>query len=611
MNILKKLIAGTVVVTAVFHASFAWGATPQKPQTLSTEEQNARAAIVLINHINWVVNSIKHTNDVRMLELEYERISANNLNLQTIKDEETIAQIKAICEHITYLRIQDGERKMLKRELDYNLDNAIYDAFPSPGAIVAADPWAIAYNLVQSSVSSYMNYKRAVAQLKIQHERKMWNLQAADMRQINVFYMALLDSQWSLIKKYDLNDYWRVPEKSVQELLMRLNNPDNETNPEQLFDYLNHEFQRKKYQKLPAYWYYLGVYAEKMKKNDIALEAYNRYQLEFCQILRHDRMAASVAMNKTLLLLRGKYDKKEVLSQLQIIEKNAPDDWTFLYFCASIYLDNLKDKTNSAKVLDHAINLLRFNFQDTMRNCRKLCKDNNLRITDHTFPNAAPLIACQVLQLRAKGTTINEKAIRAMLDKFKKESGSNCFGVLSFYGKLPFEYISEYLRKELRWTFVDYQYDNSKINNPAPYRLVLYMPLSWYYAGSFDIDMIIHFDDGTNPLAVKLHPRYKADVDPEEDDSEKEKREREAELKKYANPAIIDNEMVRYVFDCPRQVVSSGSPERIEILLKHPMYPVSVFFDATGLKKATTRDVNKLRMHAKSATYKKKSIQVR
>ena len=273
MNILKKLIAGTVVATAVFHASFAWGATPQKPK--SVEEQNAQAAIVLINHINWVVNSIKHANDVRMIELEYERISANNLNLQTIKDEATIAQIKDICNYITYLRIQDGERKMLKRELAYNLDNAIFDAFPSPGAIVAADPWAIAYNLVQSSVSSYMSYRRAVAQLKIQHERKMWNLKDEDMRELNSLNMSLLDSQWSLIRKYDLNDYWRVPEALVQELLTRLNNPDNETNPEQLFDYLNHEFQRKKYQKLPAYWYYLGVYAEKMKKNDIALEAYN------------------------------------------------------------------------------------------------------------------------------------------------------------------------------------------------------------------------------------------------------------------------------------------------------------------------------------------------
>ena len=120
--------------------------------------EKVQSVIVLINHINWVVNHVKNTNDVRMLELEHEGISLDELNLSSIKDEKIIHQITSIDKFITDRMISIGERKMLARELQYNLDNAIYNAFPSPGAIVAADPWAIAIDIAQSTISSYMSY---------------------------------------------------------------------------------------------------------------------------------------------------------------------------------------------------------------------------------------------------------------------------------------------------------------------------------------------------------------------------------------------------------------------------------------------------------------------
>lgn len=395
--------------------------------------KDAQAAIIMINHINWVVNRIKSTDDVGMLELEYEGLSLNRLNLQSIKDQETIDQIKRICDFITERRISDGERKMLQRELNYNLDNAIFDAFPSPGAIVAADPWAIGYNLVQSSVSSFMNYKRAVAQLKIQHERKKWNLEADAMRELNGLNTELLEQQWNLIKGYKLDDYWRVPESQVKELLERLNSPVSAAQPTELFEFLNDPFQRNIYQKLPAFWYYLGCAAEKEQNYDVALEAYNCYQKEFYQVLRYDRMAASVAMNKILILLRGKVDVKEITEQLQIIEKNSPEDWTFLYFCASVYFDNLKDKDNASRLLTQAINLLQFQFSDTVFHCRTLCKKGELAVDDHTFPNAMPLISCYVLKLRIEGKDSDPEYLEKIFEKFKNASAKNSFGMLSFY----------------------------------------------------------------------------------------------------------------------------------------------------------------------------------
>ncbi len=551
--------------------------------------KNAQAAIIMINHINWVVNRIKNTNDVGMLEAEYENISLNKLNLQSIKDQEVIDQITRICDYITSLRISDGEKKMLQRELQYNLDNAIYDAFPSPGAIVAADPWAIAYNLVQNTVSSFANYKRTVAQLKIQHERKNWELQKDAIRELNGLNVELLSQQWRLVQGYKLDDYWRVSEEQVKDFLARLDSPVSTENHSDYYEFLNSPFQRRKYQKLPAYWYYLGIAAEKEKHDDVALQAYDRYQQEFLQILRFDRMASSVAMNKTLLLIKRKATAETIREQLQIIEKNSPEDWTFLYFCASIYLDHLKDKENADRVLSQAINILQFQFSDAVANCRALSRKGDLAIGDHTFPNAMPLISCHVLKLRILGKSEDPAQLNAIFDRFKKNSAKNCFGMLSFYNKIPFEEISAYVRPELRSIFIDYQYDNSFTSN-APYRFVLRVPLSWFFAGNFEIKMKIKFSDGTSPIEVGLHPRYKD-----------------------KNPVIEEGgSLVRFVFDCPSQIVKSAAhPETIEVLFAHKYYPVTVFFDATVLKNADARGENNIRMYSKQAQYKKKFIKAR
>ena len=585
IRVFEKLTMKMVLFSVTL---FVFGVTgAAEPSIPQKDLQNAQAAIIMINHINWVVNRIKSTNNVGVLELEYEGISLNKLNLQSIKDQEVIDQITNLCGYITSLRIEDGERKMLQRELQFNMDNAIFEAFPSPGAIVAADPWAIAYNLVQNTVSSFANYMRTVKQLKIQDERKQWELEKAAIARLNSLNVDLLSEQWRLIQGYKLDDYWRVSEEQVNQLLARINSPISNANSSEYYDFLNSDFQRKKYQKLPAYWYYLGCAAEKEKHDEVALDAYNHYQEEFLQILRFDRMAASVAMNKTLLLLKKKAPEKDIREQLQIIEKNAPEDWTFLYFCASVYTDNLNDKTNANRVLDQAINLLQFQFSETLFTCRDLCKKKELAVGDHTFPNAMPLIACHVLKLRLAGQDENPAQLKALFENFQKDSAKNCFGMLSFYNKIPFDEIATYIKPTLRSMFIDYQYDNS-FRSTAPYRFVLRMPLSWFFAGSFDVKMKVTFKDGTTPLEVGLHPRYK---DP--------------------NPVVDEDELVRYVFDCPSSIVRGAKPDTIEVTLDHQYYPVTISFDASVLENASTREENSIRMYSTSAQYKKQTIKAR
>lgn len=548
---------------------------------------DAKAAIVLINHIGWEVSRIKTMADKPSLEAEYEMISLDQLNLATIKDKETVDQIRALGTYVTNKRIEVGEREMLQRELDYNLDNAFYDAFPSPSAILVADWRLIAYNLVQSTLSGYMRYKKAVAQLKIGHERNLWELEKGMVRALDELYQNLFAAQQELVQEYKLDDYWRVSPSQAQELAYQIERAISDNRDKELFDFLNHPFQRRTYQKLPIFWYYLGVAAEKVGKKDVALGAYDSYQNEFCQILRFDRTAASVAMNKAVLMLENSAPEKQVRDQLRIIEKNMSNDWTFMYFCASVYFNKLKDVGAATKAIDQAISILGNKFNNSMQSTMILCEGNELSVSDHTIPSAMPLVSCCSLRLQIEGKTISKDSVRQMLDETQRKWGRNCFGMLSYYGQIPFAEIENYIRPCFSGIHLEYQYDGSLFNNPVPYRFFLNLPIDWFFAGELVVSATATFDDGSNPMEIGLHPRYDG-----------------------KNPRIVSGGQVQYILDCPSEIVRHSSPRCIEILLKNKFFPLVLVFDAKGLKNARGADKNAAELRMIKAKYKSKVIEV-
>ena len=566
--------------------AFGLFANVSATQAVSSSESSAADAhvvMVLINHIGWEVSRILAMSDGLSLEAEYEMISIDQLNLGTIKDKEIVEQIRGLCSYVTNKRIDIGEREMLRREYYYNRDNALYDAFPSPSAILVADWRVIAYNLVQSTVCAYMSYKKAVAALKIKHERDQWELDKEMLKYLDELYQELLESQQKLIQQHKLDDYWRVSPKQAKDLVSHIENADTDERRADLFSYLNHALQRKTFQKLPVFWYYLGEVAERVGRKDVAMEAYDKYQKEYCQVLRFDRTAASVAMNKANLLLEQSADASLVRKQLEIIEKNMSDDWTFMYYCANVY-NKLKDTSNAHRTLDQAIQILRFGFDNAMKSTEQLCGGTNeLAVTDHSLPNAMPMIVCQVLERQLDGETVNKDNVRKILDESQRKWGRNCFGMLSFYGQIPFDEIVEYLRPCFKGIYLEYQHDDSLFNNHSPYRLVLELPLDWFYAGPIDVSANFKLDDTSKEMKVGLHPRHKG-----------------------VNPRITADQCVQYVLDCPSEIVRRHSPTRVELLLGHKLYPVTVVFDASQLKDVRKTGSNKVNLPVIEGRYKKK-----
>ena len=200
----------------------------EKVQIKKTQEEMVQEAVLLINHINWVVSNITNYNNVIVLEEEYESISINDLVLTSINDDVTITLIRKIMRTIKDARINEGDRKILQEVYDIETANAIYDSIPPVSTIISPNILSLSINLIQSSASSYANFKRIQGQLSMRLKKDTWDLDKDKLKYLNDLNEELLQQQWELTKRYNFPDYWRVSPKDITTLIDRLKDDNNQ-----------------------------------------------------------------------------------------------------------------------------------------------------------------------------------------------------------------------------------------------------------------------------------------------------------------------------------------------------------------------------------------------
>ena len=111
--------------------------------TKRTEEETIKAAHAL-NLWTVSISQIIDYDDINVLEQEYDTIM-NNLNLENMpKDEALLDVIKEIMDEVTNLRIDEGDKKLMEREYQHQLKNAVWSAVPNVTAIFASsDPMSL------------------------------------------------------------------------------------------------------------------------------------------------------------------------------------------------------------------------------------------------------------------------------------------------------------------------------------------------------------------------------------------------------------------------------------------------------------------------------------
>lgn len=328
-----------------------------------TDEEKRRVAYAL-NLCSVSVSQIIDYDDENILEQEYETI-LNNLNLENMpKDDALLNTLKQLLDTVTFFRIQEGDKVFIEKEYQQKVKNAIWNAVPNFGLIVAGgNPYTIAISLASQVGIGYMNYRKSKAENILEKEQKEWQLQRAAIEQLNGLRRELFDASWRLADKYKFQDEYRLTEKQITQYNKILMDTDEVRKYERL------ESVMENFIAYPPFWYYFGnaansiaVNALKNEEEDIylyykerAIQHFDKYmQINKYKLLREDQITSSCAL-EYIDLLDPLSNRDKIMELLDIAIKSSGRECDILQLCAISYL-KIDEKTSAVELLKYLVN---------------------------------------------------------------------------------------------------------------------------------------------------------------------------------------------------------------------------------------------------------------
>ena len=354
-------------------------AEPSAENNRAAEDQEAILdTIAQINHINWVVNTIKTYNNAVVLEEEYEKISPGNLNLNRIPDEETLGRITKMLDTLYSLRQSDRNMRYWRRNFNESRSRKL-NTFGIKASKQASDAlfsqaraccslwnWAnnpfgslaavvqTVWNISHNSVSLYDDYENFVRELDQTADAKKFAFDTAKMDLLHQQNKELLQDQWRLMRRYHLDDRLRVSDVDVKVLLSALKDDSHARIYNRLLP------MKDRFCLFPEYWYYLSCASLETGHFKTGLEACDMFFKVNRGIFRDDPMAGIVALNKAFMLEKTEANKPEIRRCLEIAWKSNAmrGDWQISYLAAIMYQGVFSEKDKAEMMLENAITLI-------------------------------------------------------------------------------------------------------------------------------------------------------------------------------------------------------------------------------------------------------------
>ena len=377
-SMLYKIKTMALAVLAFFAASIALGETTANNSSPSEDREAILDMIAQINHINWVVCTIKSYNNIIVLEEEYEKISPGNLDLSRIPNEETLKRITRMLDTLYSLRRDDRQMKRWREDFKERRrrEQKTYLLKASKQAVDTLTEqakeccslwsWAnnpagsilnvahTAFNMTHYSVSLYNDYDNFIYELDKSASDKQFDFDSAKLDLLHKQNKEILEDQWSFISRYKLDDRLRVSDVDIKILLKCLKTE----NHEQL--YIRLLPMRERFSLFPEYWYFLSCVAMETGHFNEGIEACDTFFRVNRGIFRDDPMEGTVAFNKAFMLSKTDANKLEVRKCLERAWNNniLRGDWQLDYLVAIMYKGVFNEQAKAEMMLKHAIALI-------------------------------------------------------------------------------------------------------------------------------------------------------------------------------------------------------------------------------------------------------------
>lgn len=473
--------------------SFLTCICPLKADEIVEQKEAAANTIALINHINYVVETIRSYNNVLILEQEYKNISVDNLNLNKIPDEEVLKLITDIIEALSAMRMDERrlkraeqllERGMADKKMQNMLDAAqkLADAGLNTDGGLFKRLVAVGKTAIANKVEGYVSYKKVQRELQNEWDDKKFELDTEKLNRIHNLNVELLKAEWGLIRKYSLSDNLRVTGNNIQRLVECLKDENRKRAYRRLLP-MEHVFSV-----YPTYWYYRSMFALEAGIPEDALASARRFTDVNRGLFRKDDMAAATAMAEISAMVEcDKIDKQQIKNRLQLICGQNYDSSNADYgiFCASVYNEVLDDPKTAIEVLGPVKDLLEFTTEGTLLEYRDLYSSQPRQGLKLCPPHVVDLTRCRMLKLEIDQKQNKNVDIEKLKVSCSKETTSS-LEKLFYFGRLRVADILKEASKDI-WMINLY----CEVADDGNQKFVAEIPMKWFLLGDMPISLVL------------------------------------------------------------------------------------------------------------------------
>jgi hypothetical protein len=273
---------------------------------------NARNAVMALNHMHASLNKIVTYNDKIVLEDEYDNI-INNLKLTAIEDREIIDVITGLMDTLTYYKLSEMEKEQFQNEYEQKLDDSLTNALSGINA-KGMNPIQMASNFIISVGSAYSNYQAAENSAKKELDKSKWQLKKETIEDLNSIRKDFLSTYWEIMNRYQMPEKWRITEKQFVRFVKILKNNDPDTKQRLLLR------MQDELEVFPIFWYELSLIAHQNKNKEVENQSFNQYEKLNDPLLRHNSHYSLMLANQTT-----QYDTKTQKDEIVVLLKKIQE----------------------------------------------------------------------------------------------------------------------------------------------------------------------------------------------------------------------------------------------------------------------------------------------
>lgn len=322
----------------------------------------------VISQMNFSISTLTNiisNKSMSVLEHESDQL-VNNLTMEQIVGLPDIKDFRIdLLDAISKFEITEEERALMRRLNSMKRENLKWNALANalnPTMLVTGGgnmQLQIAFQTLVSVARTAVEYKSMKGEQAQEELQAMWELRKEDLKTINDLRKAALNITFNLYEKYLLSEDDRLTEATATAFCDYI----KESNAEKRLRIL--EDNRRTYQNMPEYYYYLGMAYADIKQYSKAKQNFLIYLNMYTKapILRYDERSGCIAL--TMLAFEKTLPNQEKEKLIDIALKNLPHNSAAILQCALAYTYELRKSYVG-------LNLLRLGIDDPLASDRDL-----------------------------------------------------------------------------------------------------------------------------------------------------------------------------------------------------------------------------------------------